>query len=78
MVPGRQCRESPRSQKASIRDRASLGCGSLPEGEWDPAYGQKQKQVKGTSNMLRSTHGINTLFHFDESSNENSAPKICN
>jgi len=42
-----------------------LGCGSLPEGEWDHANSYKQNQVKGTSNKMRSNHGVNTLFHFD-------------
>jgi hypothetical protein len=42
-----------------------LGRGSLPEREWDQANGHKQNQAKGTSNKMRSNHGVNTLFHFD-------------
>jgi hypothetical protein len=42
-----------------------LGCGSLPEREWDHADGYKENQAKGTSNTMRSNHGVNTLFHFD-------------
>ena len=36
----------PRSQKAWVRDRALLGCGSLPEREWDHANGYKQNQKR--------------------------------
>jgi hypothetical protein len=42
-----------------------LGCGSLPEREWDHANGYKQNQVTGTSNKVRSNQGVNTVFHFD-------------
>jgi hypothetical protein len=41
------------------------GCGSLRERDWDHANGYKQNQAKGTSNKMRSDHGVNTLFHFD-------------
>ena len=34
------------------RDRALLGCASLPEREWDHANGYKQNQAKGTSKKL--------------------------
>jgi hypothetical protein len=63
IVAGRQCRDWPRSQKQ--RARALLGCGSLPEREWDHANGYKQNQVKGTSKKMGSNHGINILFQFD-------------
>jgi hypothetical protein len=42
-----------------------LGCGSLPEREWDHANGYKQNQVTGASKKMGSNHGVNTLFHFD-------------
>jgi hypothetical protein len=42
-----------------------LGCGSLRKRERDQANYYKQNQVKGTSNKVRSNHGVNTLFHFD-------------
>jgi hypothetical protein len=41
-----------------------LGCGLLPEGEWDHANGYKQNQVKGASKKVGFNHGVNTLFHF--------------
>ena len=46
IVAGRQCRERPRSQKERVRDRALLGCSSLPESEWDYANGYKQNQKR--------------------------------
>jgi hypothetical protein len=36
-----------------------LGCGSLPESEWDHANGYKQDQVKAPRNM-RSNHGVDS------------------
>jgi hypothetical protein len=41
-----------------------LGCGSLPEGEWDHANGYKQNQVKGASKKVRSNGGVKLFFHF--------------
>jgi hypothetical protein len=32
--------------------------------EWNRAHGQKQKQVKCTSDKMRFGGGINLLFHF--------------
>src|SRR5882724_9187195 len=64
MVAGRQCREWPRSQKEWGRDRALLGCGSLPEREWDHANGYKQNQVTGALKKMAFNGGVKLFFHF--------------
>jgi hypothetical protein len=39
-----------------------LGCGSLPEREWDHANGYKQNQVTGASKKMGFNGGF--FFHF--------------
>jgi hypothetical protein len=41
-----------------------LGCGSLPEREWDHANGYKENQVKGTSKKMGFKRGVKLFFHF--------------
>jgi hypothetical protein len=41
-----------------------LGCGSLPEGEWDHANGYKQNQVTGASKKMGFNRGVKLFFHF--------------
>jgi hypothetical protein len=41
-----------------------LGCGSLPEREWDHANGYKQNQVKGTLKKMGFNGGATLFFRF--------------
>jgi hypothetical protein len=41
-----------------------LGCGSLPEGEWDHANGCKQNQVKGTVKKMGFNGVVKLFFYF--------------
>jgi hypothetical protein len=41
-----------------------LGCGSLPEREWDHANGSKQNQVRGASKKMSFNGRVKLFFHF--------------
>ena len=59
-VVGRQSRGRLRPQKERVRDRALLGCSSLPESEWDYANGYQQNQTK-VPRKMRSDQGVKTV-----------------